>query len=358
MNTQYPDDFLTRLQAARSEEERGWLVTQALLDSLPPALRQAAWAAAVPHWFDADILAALLQRPAGECAALYAELQNLPFVEPFEARRGHNVHEVTRAALLDHLWRERRDEYRTLSARAADYFARRDEPEWQIERTYHLLVSEPERGADALWRLGAEWNNTFQHHLVFALAQAGVEQADAGRTQGRARGWACYWQGEMERRYYRNEEAKKALGLALESVDGDRQLEANCIQALGDVHKQLAEYGEARARYEEARTCYAQIGDRLGEANCDLGLGDVARQEKRWKQAENLYRAALGVYRNLGVRLNIGLALRRLGQVAEDQGNKAEAIRFYQEALQIFQAIGVRDAGYTRADLERVRGVE
>lgn len=88
MNAQYPHDLLARLQAAETAEERGWLVTQALLDSLPPDLRRAAWAAAVPHWFDAGILAALLERPAADCASLYVELQNLSFVEPFEARGG------------------------------------------------------------------------------------------------------------------------------------------------------------------------------------------------------------------------------------------------------------------------------
>ena len=65
MNAQYPHDLLARLQAAETAEERGWLVTQALLDSLPPDLR-----------------------PAADCASLYVELQNLSFVEPFEARGG------------------------------------------------------------------------------------------------------------------------------------------------------------------------------------------------------------------------------------------------------------------------------
>ena len=260
--------------------------------------------------------------------------------------------------MLDHLWRERREEYVNLSAHAADYFASRDEPEWQIERAYHLLLTDPDLGADRLWHLDAEWNNSFKFSLEYALAQTAVEQAKADRIEGRARGWAYYCQGDMERRYYRNEEAKNALLLALESVDGDQQLKANCIKALGDVHKQLAEYGEARARYEEARPIYAAIGARLGEANCDFGQADVARAEKDWPQAERLFQAALGVYREIGMLFNIGLALRRLGAVAEGKGDKAEAIRFYQEALQIFKAIGVKDAEYTRADLERVAGVE
>ena len=80
------DELLARLQATESAEERDWLVTEALLESLPAELTEAAWAATVPHWFDAEILAALLEKAPDECAGLYADLQGLPFVEPFQAR--------------------------------------------------------------------------------------------------------------------------------------------------------------------------------------------------------------------------------------------------------------------------------
>jgi muconolactone delta-isomerase len=153
MNEEYfrDSDLFARIQAAETVEEQGRLVIEALLDSLSPDLRAASWAAAVPHWFDAEILAALLERPVTDCAALYAELQTLPFVESFKARGGHNIHELTRAIMLGHLWRERRGEYLNLSARAASYFSRRDETEWQTERTYHLFNVELGRGPAELW---------------------------------------------------------------------------------------------------------------------------------------------------------------------------------------------------------------
>ena len=101
------DDFLRQLQAA-TDEKRRWLVTENLLNSLPPDLTQMAWAAAIPHWFDADILAALRPELKGRAAGLYAQLQTLPFVEPFEGR-GYNVHELTRKLMLAHLWQEHRE---------------------------------------------------------------------------------------------------------------------------------------------------------------------------------------------------------------------------------------------------------
>ena len=54
------DDLLTQLLSASTEEEKAYLLAMALLETQPPDIREAVIAAAVPHWFDAEILAALL----------------------------------------------------------------------------------------------------------------------------------------------------------------------------------------------------------------------------------------------------------------------------------------------------------
>ena len=127
-------DILARLQAAQSEAEREWVVLEFSLDGLAPALREAVWAAAVPHWFDAAMLAALLDKPLEETEALVAELARLSFVEPFPGR-GYNIHERTRTLLLERLWREAPDRYQELSRNAAEYSSRQDQNEtaWRVE---------------------------------------------------------------------------------------------------------------------------------------------------------------------------------------------------------------------------------
>ena len=55
------EQMLQQYLAAESEEERAWISANALLETQPPDIREAVIAAAVPHWFDAEILAALLQ---------------------------------------------------------------------------------------------------------------------------------------------------------------------------------------------------------------------------------------------------------------------------------------------------------
>jgi tetratricopeptide (TPR) repeat protein len=249
--------------------------TREFLKRLPPSLAEAVWAAAVPHWFDGEILARTLGIPEEDAAARYARLQEMSFVQPV-AGRGHAVHELTRRLLLDDLWRDRQEVFRAWSYRAAEAFeSRPDDPDFLLESIYHWLVADPDRGADRVWNWGAEWNNTFQYARLHALVQAGLEHEEAGRLGGRARGWVLFRKGQLHILYNEYRAAKTALEGALESAGGDRQLEAHCIKALGDVHRMLGEYGAARGRYEEALGIYREIGDRLGEANCIKALGDV-----------------------------------------------------------------------------------
>jgi tetratricopeptide (TPR) repeat protein len=310
----------------------------------------------VPHWFDAQILAALLEKDPEECAALYAELQGLPVVEPIQAREGHNVHEVTRTAMLARLWDERRDEYVALSARAAAYFGQGDAVEMRIEEIYHLLVADPDAGAEALYSQGWTWHDSplFAYDRVYALAGAALEHAAAGRLDRRGAGTAQLLSGVIDTTYWRNREAMGKLEAARQAGEQDSQLRADSNFRLGDVHRMLAEYAEARDRYEEARPIYAAIGDRLGEANCILGTGNVARSEEDWSAAEHLFRSALTTYREIGMPYNTGLALQRLGSISENRGARSEAASYYEEALAIFERIGVKDVvEWIRAEVAR-----
>jgi tetratricopeptide (TPR) repeat protein len=378
------DELLARLQAAESAEERDWLVTEALLESLPAELQQATWAAAVPHWFDAQILAALLEKAPGECDALYADLQGLPFVEPFQAREGHNVHEVTREAMLARLWEGRRDEYRALSARAAAYFAGSDEAKNRIEEIYHQLIADPDAGAKALYDQGWEWHDPplIAYDLVYALADAALEHDRAGRLDKQGAGTANLLSGRIDTLYARAQEAMDKLEAARQASEpgsrlradshyrlgdvhhmvgeyaearkrfvealgvyasiGNRRGEADCILGLGDVHRGLEEYTEARDRYEEARTIYSAIGHRRGEAHCIHGLGDVNLDLEEYAEAQDRYEEALAVYTASGNRLMEALCLKALGSAHSGLGEPTEARNRYEKARRIYAALGVR----------------
>jgi hypothetical protein len=148
-------DILPLLQAARTDQEREWIVLEFSLANLEPAVAEAVWAAAIPHWFDESFLAALLGKSVEETRPILARLISLFYVEPFPGR-GYNVHERTRGLLLDRVWRDDPDRYRALSHRAVEHCGdqNQDDTGWRVETIYHLLVAEPEQGADILRNTG------------------------------------------------------------------------------------------------------------------------------------------------------------------------------------------------------------
>lgn len=202
--------FLERLNAGQTEAERDWLTLEFSLEWLAESVQELVWIAAVPHWFDQDFLAALLGSTPNE--GDFATLLDLSFVEIYP-ERGHAVHERTRKLLLDRLWQNETDRYRTLSTRAAAYCERRDQRDtaWRVEGIYHWLVAEPRNGTLRLIDTGWEWQNPphFAYDKVEALARATREHLDAGRLAERGKAWTLFWEAHLDKIYSRYKAAQK-----------------------------------------------------------------------------------------------------------------------------------------------------
>ncbi len=162
------DEIQRRLESAQGDPQALALATlDIVLADRDPRLRIAVEAAAVPHWFDAEVLAALLPEEADDAAAVVEQLKALPMVESFPARQGWNVHDTTRLALRARLAREEPTRFVRLSAAAADYFIG-DAPPLEVERIYHRLSATPE-GADELEALWKRWDRGGRHEALQAL---------------------------------------------------------------------------------------------------------------------------------------------------------------------------------------------
>ena len=171
------DDLLTQLLNASSEEEKAYLLAMALIETQPPDIREAVIAAAVPHWFDAEILAALLtekkksgffdklrfwlfpakkRREEEQQRSLfkyrYQTIRdlNLPFVQPF-GEIGLTLHDLTRAGIRAHLFKHDLERFKTYSRRTATYFAEQDEPQYRVEGIYHQLIENDLDSRYAFW---------------------------------------------------------------------------------------------------------------------------------------------------------------------------------------------------------------
>jgi ATP/maltotriose-dependent transcriptional regulator MalT len=162
------------------------------LQQLPPPLAEAVRAAAVPHLLDAPLLAALLEIEPSQARDLCRTLEEMPFVQTLGHDDQYTLHETVRDLLLEQLWRDRRQDYRAWSRRAAEHLQSREAEHQQLESLYHWLLADPERGADLVRNRGTHWHNTFQYEWLEALVRLGLEHDAAGRLAGRARGWIYY----------------------------------------------------------------------------------------------------------------------------------------------------------------------
>jgi tetratricopeptide (TPR) repeat protein len=332
------NDVLARLAAAQSDEERAWLLTEALLDTLSPDLAALAWAAAVPHWFNAEILAVLRPELKDQSEQLYTDLQALVFVRPYTGP-GHYIHESTRRLMLDRLWHDREDEYRLLAQRATEYFAGRESPSDQMEYIYHLLIADPQDGPDAFWNLDTEWHNTFRFAELESLADMLLEHVRTERVPQRARAMIQWRQGKAASRTYRIDEALTASYAAQKAARGDANLEANVLQALGDGQNFRKERDAALASYEQALQLFRAVGDRLGEANVLQALGDGQNFRKERDAALASYEQALQLFRAVGDRLGEANVFLSLGRMVLNTNDEEHGIEYLEQAADLYEAV-------------------
>ena len=332
------------------------------------AIKQSLEAAAIPHWCDEDILAALLEDSQPNYADLLVCLQDLNVVEQFPARGSTalNVHEATRLALRRQMASDEKDKFRALSIQAAAYFADELNPAARIEWIYHLLCGNPELGADELEKVGREWFSTARPEDCLALAAALMELHDSGLLEGRALLWVLLFMTWT--RVSRGETAQlagmttKILKLA-QSV-GDLSGEADTQALRGDVLQAQGNLAAAQAAFEE----YLAISRRLAEQDPgnagwqrELGVahsrvGDVLQAQGNLAAAQAAFEKDLAISRrlaeqdpgNAGWQQGLGVAHSRVGGVLQAQGNLAAAQAAFEENLAISRRLAEQDPGKTR----------
>jgi len=344
-------EFLQMLENAPNEDERTWLITKQLLDSLSEELRQVAYAVAVPHWFDAKIVAVLSPESKRWAGRLYKELQKLSFVEPFE-NIGHNVHELTRRLILDYLWRERRKNYLELSSSLANYYNRiitnkrrkiNLDLSYYLEFVYHLLISEQQTTADIVRDIGWSWHDQFvdySYSALNALTLVVREHAEAGRLDNHAKLWGRFFEGLVASSRYKNQDAIIAFHDVISSKIDDFRLLADSNFCLGNAQQFRDERDAALESYNEALKLYKEIGDRLGEAITHRRRGHLQLASDQIKDAEISYNSSLSLCHVIEDRLGEAYALRALGDVSFYYSNFKQARKNYREAIELFRQVG------------------
>ncbi len=331
--------LLQRLAAATTDAERAAVVLEMSLSALTPELQDALTAAAVPHWFDALFLEALL---AAESDALYDQLLQQSFIELVPGK-GYAVHERTRNSLLDKLWREETDRFMILSARAANYCATRaaqtNGATWQAEEIYHRLVSDPETGVAGLRGLATKWAN-YEYHTFEEIEytiRLAEEQISAGRLGGVGADWTRLWQAKLALIFGKPEHATEPLSQIKLAADSDLFLAAEVAQTRGDMLAQLGDKTGMDKAWHSAYALYQQLPDGKGQLDAYLlaakmrqeGLPDPASEpttsstqtttapsKNAQRLIDNIHMAWIEGVLNTSIKYGIDLELARDGEQA------------------------------------------
>jgi len=182
-----------------------------------------------------------------------------------------------------------------------------------------LLLAEELPNFHALWDRSAKRG---ENARASELAQAlGVYYQWSAPTEGRVR---------------------LGAGATAAGLSGSRGSEANCLHSLGDVHRMLNEYEQARTQYGAALALYREFGHHLGEANCLRNLGQVHQMFNEHREAQVKYRVALLLYRALDHHLGEANCLYSLGQVCQMLDEYGKARVLYEVALILYGELGYR----------------
>jgi tetratricopeptide (TPR) repeat protein len=125
----------------------------------------------------------------------------------------------------------------------------------------------------------------------------------------------------------------------------------------------LAEYVQARERYEEALPIYRDIGARLGEANCIKSLGDVHVEVGDEAAALAAWQAAYAQYVALGLPSEAANTLTSQANLYDRRREYDQSLELYTQAIALAPAnpmwyrnrascyINLKDAAAAAADL-------
>ena len=323
-----PENAIQLLRAAEGDEEKLTLnaveIAIAARPGIPPGqLRDAVYAAAVPVWFDAASLGALLDIPVGDAKGLYAVIRRFAFVENFAGRNASGIHERTRLGLLRWLMREQADRFCALSRRAAEYCQSSREPHVRISWIYHLLVAEPVHSTRRLAALCDEWTAEGRFERLQTLAAAVGEHLAENRLAGPARAAALEITATIEARYQSLTEIENRLGCALD--------------------------------------LYRELGDETAESVVLSKIGGVQREDGRFDDALQSLKLSLAIRqrlaaldpRNFARQQDLSDGYARIGEVQLDQGYLEAALQSFQTALAIHEKLAADDP----ANVEWQRGV-
>ena len=272
------------------------------MSQMPEALVSMLWATAIPHFFDAQVLAALRPELSDEAERLFDKLQALTFVEEFRGQ-GYNIHDLTREVLLNKLWQQDREEFLLLSKRATDYFFdMRVSSEADVEFVYHEILGE-NKPSDRLLGRVIDWWRYFRMDRIQSVLQVFSEHEKAERLDDFGYIFSDYLAGLVKEYSADYKGAERLFSQAKEKYENQKEKNpryaAILLRELSNSKKYQGDIQNAIPLCEQALTiCREQLGsDHLDTATSLHNLALLYQSQGRDREAKPLYVEALEIFR-------------------------------------------------------------
>ena len=311
-------EALQLLVDAKGDDEKITLATVEIAapsqaTGLQNLVREAIYAAAVPHWFDEKILAALLNGTTPETASqLYRILKDFSFVEDFPRYQACSIHERARSHLLAFLNRESPEKYQLYSSRCFEYFAAGTTPQELIEAAYHQLVAAPDVGADTIGILYDQWSQSGAWETLQAMAAPLDERLRSRRLEDLALAAPLVVVASIRAPYQSLAKTQPLLDQALEIYRRlrDARQESVVLDKLGVIQQARGDLEGAQRSYEASMEIRKKLSERDPENTewqrdlsvCYFNMSRVCRLLEKWSEARQWAEADLAMAQKLAER--------------------------------------------------------
>jgi TIR domain len=168
------NDLIIKIQKANSEGEKIWIITNLRFQGMQSDLKEAFLASAVPHWFNPDILAALLSIQKSEAVNLYEIIKKSISTERF-GNLGDALDDRTRSGILWNLINHQLNRLQTYSNCAWKYFKQFEDDQNAVEATYHLLITNSSIGIDKFKNQLESYRKQYNYSAANNLTNNGKE---------------------------------------------------------------------------------------------------------------------------------------------------------------------------------------
>jgi tetratricopeptide (TPR) repeat protein len=360
--------FWSRLENAQTDEDRSWIVTESLLSTLPNNLASLVWAAAIPHWFNEEVLKVMLPELDEQIGDLYAQLNTLPFVESFRghwkgpeeyleadsesclhSRENFNIHELTRRKMLEN-WGERdREDFYRLSKNAASYFEGKAQHNQidKIEWIYHLVLTGIDATHERLSSTGENYQEDFYAFLDWSshdlqnlglnlFAKNLTEQMSTNLVRPDIQAAIYHWLGWNNYPNFTLEECLPHLRRAVDLYQQNNHIQgaAKSLKNIGDILQKLDRLDEAIEAYDQSIHSASQVNDTECESKALKGKGDVLRKKEHYDESLEYYEQAREKVSSRSGKAEI---LFGIGEIWRIMTLNDLAKTFYREVLELIE---------------------